>query len=71
MEFLMVEIFLFIYITNFLVLISTRHIFWISKDGSDSKIESWKSTVMSEESIKNPHILDISFAPKLIGDYQF
>ena len=31
----------------YLVLISTRRIYWIRKDGSDSTIESWKSTGMS------------------------
>ena len=31
---------------NCLVFVSTRGIYWISKDGSDSKIESWKSTGM-------------------------
>ena len=30
-----------------------------------------KSTGMSEESIKNPYTSDISFAAKLIDDYQF
>ena len=29
-----------------LVFVSTRGIYWISKDGSDIKIESWKSTGM-------------------------
>ena len=26
---------------------------------------------MLQENINNPHISDINFAPKLIGDYQF
>ena len=56
---------------NYLVFISTRRFYWISKDGSDSKIESWKFAGMSQESIKNSQTSDISFAPKLIGDYQF
>ena len=56
---------------NYLVIISTRQIYWISKDGSDSKIESCVSTRMSQESIKNLHTSYIVSVPKLIGDYQF
>ena len=53
-----------------LVLILTRRIYWISKNGSCSKIESGKSTGMSEKSIRNSHTSDIIFAPNLLGDYQ-
>ena len=56
---------------NYLVFISIRYIYLTSKKGSDSKIESWKSTEMLEESIEIMHPSDISLAPKLIGDYQF
>ena len=56
---------------NYLLFISTRPIFWISKDGSKSKIESWNSTIMSDQSIKNPHTSYISFASNMIKDYQF
>ena len=50
---------------------TTRHIYWISKHGSGGKIESWKSTGILEESIKNPHTSDSSFTPNVIVDYQF
>ena len=56
---------------NYLVFISTTRIYWISKDGSNSEIESWKSTEMSRESIKTWHTSDISFALKLNFDYRF
>ena len=42
---------------NYLVFISTRSIDFISNDSDN--IEMWGSTVMSQKSIKNPHILDI------------
>ena len=48
-----------------------RHIYQINEDDNDCKIESWGSTGMLQENINNPHISDINFAPKLIGDYQF
>ena len=44
---------------NHLVFISVRYIYWIIKDGSDSKFESWGSTGTSQESIKNSHTSDI------------
>ena len=40
---------------NYLVFISTRRIYRISKDGSNNKTELWGSTGMSQESIKNMH----------------
>ena len=55
---------------NYLLFISTRQIYWISKNCRDSKTELWKLP-MPEECIDNPQTSDISFAPKLIGDYQF
>ena len=58
-------------IQHYLVLILTRCINWISEDSSDSKIEWWGSTGMSQESIKNRHTSDISLPPKLIFGYQF
>ena len=56
---------------NYLVFIPTRCIYWISKDGSDRKIESWGSTGMSQECIKNLRTSDITFTPKSIDDYLF
>ena len=56
---------------HYLVFILTRCINWISEDSSDSKIEWWRSTGMSQESIKNRHTSDISLPPKLIFGYQF
>ena len=53
---------------NYLVFILTRCIYWISNDNYIIKL--WGSTGMSQESVKNPHTLDINFAPKLIGEYQ-
>ena len=50
---------------NYFVFMVTRRIYWISKDGSDKKNESWGSAGMSLKSIKNPHTSDITFAPKL------
>ena len=54
---------------NYLVFISIIRIYSISKDDNDSKIEFWKSTGMSEESIKNPHISHVSVLPKFTGGY--
>ena len=34
-----------------LFIISTKRIYWISKDGSDIKIESWGSSAMSHKSL--------------------
>ena len=53
---------------NYLLFISTRQIY--CKNCRDSKTELWKLP-MPEECIENPQTSDISFAPKLIGDYQF
>ena len=53
---------------KYLAFISTRGIHWISKDGNDGKIESWKSTGIWKESIKNLHTSDIGFAPKVTDD---
>ena len=51
---------------NYLVFISARHIYWITKDSRDSQIELRISTGMSEASITNPHTSDISFVPKIV-----
>ena len=56
---------------NYLVFISTRRIEWIINNGRYSRIESWESTEMSQESIKNPHTSVVNFAPKLIDGNQF
>ena len=40
---------------NYLVFIPATRIYCISKNGSNSKIESWKSTGVSVGSIKNVH----------------
>ena len=54
---------------NFLVFISARYIKTINNNTSN--IESWVSTGMSQESLKNPHALDANSAPKIIHDYRF
>ena len=51
---------------NYLVFISARHIYWITKHSRDSQIELRISTGMSEESITNPNTSYISFAPKIV-----
>ena len=56
---------------NHLVYIQSRLIYWISKDSSNSKIESWGFAEMSQESIKNLHTSDINFVPELTGNDQF
>ena len=58
-------------IQNYLVFISTRSIYWISKNSNQSKDELPGSIGMSQWSIKSPHTSDINFALKLIDDYQF
>ena len=55
---------------NYLVFISTRLINLISTDGSDRETESWDSTGMSQETSKNQYISEITFAQKLIDNYQ-
>ena len=55
----------------YLVIISTRRIYWISKDGRDRKIELLGFTEISQENIKNLYTSDITFAPTLIENYQF
>ena len=55
---------------NYLVFISTRLINLISTDGSDRETESWGSTGMSQETSKNQYISEITFAQKLIDNYQ-
>ena len=54
---------------NYLVFISTRYIKTINN--STSNIESWISTGMSQESIKNPHASGANSAPKIIHNYRF
>ena len=54
---------------DYLVFVSTKRIDLISR-GSD-KIESWGSAEMLQESIKNSHTSDTTFAPKLVGKYRF
>ena len=56
---------------NYLVYIKSRLIYCISKDSSNSKIESWGFAGMSQESIKNTHTSDINFAPELTANDQF
>ena len=53
---------------SYLVFISTRR---IEVNNNTDKIESWGSTGMSEEEIKNLHPSDITFSLKLISDFQF
>ena len=48
---------------NYIVFVSTRHIYWISKNYSDSKTELWEPTGMSQKTSKNLHTSDITFAP--------
>ena len=50
---------------NYIVFVSKRHIYWISKNDSDSKTELWESTGMSQTTIKNLYTSDITFAPLL------
>ena len=52
-----------------LVLISTGKIELICNDGRYSRIDFRGSTEMSEERIKNRHILDVNFAVKIINKY--
>ena len=53
---------------NYLVLISVRR---VGVNNSTDKIELWGSTGRSEEEIKNAHISDVIFSPKLIDNFRF
>ena len=51
---------------NYLVAVSIRHVEFLT---NDCKVRSWQVKGMPEESIKNSHTSDISFAPDLIDGY--
>ena len=52
---------------NYLIFVWFRQLQFLGNN--IPKILSWKSTGISEESIKNQPTADISFIPKLIDDY--
>ena len=52
---------------NYLIFVWSRQLQFLSSN--TPKILSWKSTGISEESIKNQPTADISFIPKLIDNY--